>query len=82
MIIAALAMFAFCSWAVLSKRFRDGVLAKMFLSLAAITSFIGVMDIHNYAATLCAAVFLICGMSWAWYKHRHKVFLPHVIQGR
>lgn len=76
MMIIALTIFAFSSWAVFSKYFRDGIVAKNFLSIAAITSFIVVMDKDNYFAGLVAVCALLCGLGWAWYRHRHKVFVP------
>ncbi len=76
MIIAALAVFTFTTWAVFSNRFRDGILAKQFLSLSAITAFIVVIDNQNYRAALASGMLLICGLSLAWYKHRHRVLVP------
>lgn len=70
MSVLALVIFAFCSWAVFSPSFKDGVIAKNLLAIAAITSFVVVLDPHNVKAQIVAASFLLTGIA-VWYFRRH-----------
>jgi hypothetical protein len=61
-------IFAFSTWCVLSRHFTDGVIAKAFLSLSAITAFLVVLDHYNMRATLSSGVLLVIGLLYAYYR--------------
>ena len=68
MMLIALAVFAFCSWAVLGKHFDDGIVAKHLLSFASILAFLVIMDNHNYLAAGVSSVCLVLGVLWAYFR--------------
>ncbi len=76
MSILAIIVFSFCAWAVFSHRFKDGIVAKHFLSLSAIMSFLVIVDQHNYAAAATALILLILGVGYACYKYNMRVIRP------
>ena len=73
MSILAIIVFSFCAWAVFGRRFRDGIIAKHFLSLAAILSFLAIVDQHNYAAVITSLIMLCMGVAYACYKHNMRI---------
>lgn len=76
MIIISIAVFSFCAWAVFSRRFKDGIIAKHFLSLAAILSFLVIVDQHNYAAGITSLIMMCMGIAYACYKHNMRIIRP------
>lgn len=69
MIVLAIAVFCFCLWAVFSKHFCDGIVAKHLLTFAAITAALVVCDSGNLVAMLWSLVFLVAGVLYWAYKH-------------
>ena len=64
-------VFTFCTWAVFSKKFNDGIVTKHFLTFSAITSALSVIDPSNYRAFTAGFVFLVSGLAyWLWRKDR------------
>lgn len=61
-------IFVFATWCVLSRHFSDGVVAKAFLSLAAISAFVVVVDGHNMRASVSAGILLVIGLLYAYYR--------------
>jgi len=66
--LMALAIFAFTSWAVLGRQFDDGIVAKHFLSFAAILAFLVVLDNHNHAAAYASGLCLVVGVLYAYFR--------------
>ena len=66
--LTALVVFAFTSWAVLSRHFDDGIVAKHFLSFAAILSFLVILDPHNHIAAYSSTVCLSVGLLYAYFR--------------
>ena len=73
MMIIAMIIFAFCTWAVFSKHFCDGVVTKHFLTFAAITAMLTILNPENVRAGLASAFFLIAGMAYWGFKHRKAI---------
>lgn len=71
MTIVALAILIFCFWAVFSPRVNDGIVAKHFFSVSAITAVLYVRDTQNKAAMFTASVLILCGLV-AWYLRTQK----------
>jgi site-specific recombinase len=64
-------MFTFCTWAVFSKKFCDGIITKHLLTFSAITSALAVIDPSNYRAFLTGFFLFISGMAyWLWNKDK------------
>lgn len=61
-------LFVFSTWCVLSRHFSDGVVAKLFLSLSAITAFLVVLDHQNLKASVSSGVLLVIGLLYAYYR--------------
>ena len=68
MMLAALAVFAFTSWAVLGHHFDDGIIAKHFLSFAAILAFLVILDNHNNVAAYSSGLCLVIGVLYAYFR--------------
>ncbi len=73
MIIIAVAIFAFCTWAVFSKHFCDGIVTKHFLTFAAILSALVILNPENTLAGVVALLLFITGMAYWVYKHREAL---------
>ena len=84
MMLAALAVFAFCSWAVLGRHFDDGIVAKHLLSLASILAFLVVLDTHNYRAAAGAFICLVLGVLYAYFRptRRRPLFRNRRVKAR
>lgn len=78
MTLLALAIFSFCTWAVLSRHFCDGIIAKNFLSLSAIISFLGIVDPCNHKASWVAGALLVAGILYAYFRPTRSRPLIHV----
>lgn len=80
MTIIALLIFAFCSWAVFSQHFCDGIIAKHLLAFAAILSVLVILDPKNAMALITACVAMIAGIAYWFFKHARPVihFLKHI----
>lgn len=76
MVIFALGIFAFCSWAVFSHRFNDGILVKNFLSLAAILAVLVVLD-KNIIAAWASTALLVFGLLIWCFTHRKLLIFIH-----
>jgi hypothetical protein len=68
MMIVAILIFAFCTWAVLGKHFDDGIVAKHLLSLASILAFLVILDAHNYKAGVTSFICLVVGVLYAHFR--------------
>jgi len=66
--ILALAIFAFCVWAVFNHKFVDGILAKSFLAASAISSAVAYLDHQNLHAAFLAVMFLASGLIYWYYR--------------
>lgn len=61
-------IFVFSTWCVLCRHFADGVVAKVFLSLSAVTAFLVIVDHQNMRATLSSGLLLVVGLLYAYYR--------------
>lgn len=77
MILLALAVFSFSTWAVFSHRFNDGLLVKHFLIFSAITAFIVVLDNGNHMAAFSSVAFLAIAIVIWVVKHHIIPYPPH-----
>lgn len=73
MMLLGLIIFIFCTWAVFSKHFCDGLITKHFLVFAAITSMLVVVNPANGRAALAASLSLIGGLAYWVIKHRRCI---------
>jgi hypothetical protein len=73
MILLGLVIFSFCSWAIFSKRFCDGFVAKHFFIFSAITAMLVVMDPINTKAAISSVLLLALGLAYWVYKNRTKI---------
>lgn len=81
--ILAMAIFAFTSWAVFSKRFYDGLVVKNLLIFSAITAFLTVMDRTNMLAATTSIVLLVVALVyWVCQHHRSINHRARVMCGR
>ena len=70
--LLGLAIFAFCSWAVLGRPFPSGIIGKHLFSLSAILAFLVVMDRYNRLAAGTSIMLLVAGLTYSWYRSRHR----------
>lgn len=70
MIILAIAVLAFSSWAVFSHRFDDGIVVKNFLCFAAILAAIVVLDHDNVIASFASTTLLVLGLLIWFFTHK------------
>lgn len=73
MILLGLMIFSFCTWAVFSKRFCDGLITKHFLVFAAIAAMLVIMNPANDRAALAAVLSTIGGLAYWIFKHRQCI---------
>lgn len=78
-IIFALTIFCFCFYAVFSRRFHDGIIAKHLFIFAAITAMLKILDPYNCTALAFSTVFALAGLSW-WRWRMGKLW-PKLYQG-
>lgn len=74
MIILSLTIFAFCSWAVFSHKFDDGLVVKHLFIFAAISAFLNILDRYNSATVIAAASCCAMGLALWAIRHRHMIF--------
>lgn len=77
MILLALCVFAFSSWAVFSHRFDDGIVVKNLLSLAAIIAVLVVLDHENIIAAFASTTLLVLGLLVWFFTHVKPISLIH-----
>lgn len=73
MIFLGIAIFGFCLWAVFSRHFCDGIVAKHLLAFSAISGALTVLDPDNLDAAFSATLLLISAMIYWMVKHRKLV---------
>jgi hypothetical protein len=71
--ILGLFIFAFCTWAVFSKHFCDGIITKHLLVFAAITAMLTILDPANVVAGVSSILLLFSGMAYWGCKHRVEI---------
>lgn len=67
-IIFALTIFCFCFYAVFSRSFHDGIIAKHMFIFAAITAMLNILDPTNWTALMASTVFALAGLAWWWWR--------------
>lgn len=73
MMIFGIIVFVFCLWAVFSKHFCDGIVAKHLLSFSAMMGVLTALDPKNMDAALATLVLLIAGLAYWFIKHWHII---------
>lgn len=76
MSLSALAIFAFCSWAIFSHKFDEGLIVKHLFIFAAITAFLHVVDAYNRLTLVAAIIFLSAGLVGLTIRHRWITLNP------
>jgi len=80
MILLGSGIFAFCTWAVFSDHFCDGIVTKHLLTFSAITSMLLILDPANGKAALGSVLFLVSGVAYWAMKHwdtiRQRLHIP------
>lgn len=73
MIILGSLIFGFCLWAVFSRHFCDGIVAKHFLSFSAITAMLVILDPENTGAAFTSVGLLLLAMAYWFFKHHQLI---------
>lgn len=73
MIVIGLMIFSFCTWAIFSKRFCEGIVSKHFLVFSAITAMLVIVDPKNMDALISSGCLLISGIVFWYFKHKKLV---------
>lgn len=66
-------IFVFCVWAVFSKHFCDGIIAKHFLAFSAITAMLAVLDPVNDTLIVWSGAFLLAALAYWAIKNERQI---------